>query len=136
MTFSFPLRVTEKGPLWDPLVLLSLKEPLKWRLPVAPLAVPLAPVILATPLKVTVTGPLSPLEHPVELDLVAISVILLAAPVMLPVPLNGSHCAVAEAEPVPATELAPTSEGVPVPVPVTEEIITSLLLMSSETVPE
>ena len=68
---------------------------------------------LAEPLKVTVTGPLSPLEHPVAVELLTENVILLLAPTIVPVPWNGSHCADALADPWPEILLAPMIEGVP-----------------------
>jgi hypothetical protein len=84
---------------------------------------------------VTVTGPLSPFEHPcVALDWVTVKLILLDPPTMLPLPPNGSHCAEAPAVPLPLTRLEPKSEFVPEPV--IEEIVTLLLTMSNEALPE
>jgi len=88
---------------------------------------------MATPLNVTVTGPLGPLEHPLDLDWNAFRVTLPDFPVMVPVPVNGSHWAEAEAVPLPLTVLVPIR--VAKPLPLTETMLTEPLLMSNETVP-
>ena len=109
----------------------SLREPLNLRLPLAPLAVP--PVTWARPVNVTVTGPLSPLLQPLDLDSTTFRLSLAAAPAMVPVPVKGSHCAEEDEVPLPLIVLAPTR--VPVPLPVTDEIVTAPLSMSRAALP-
>ena len=67
------------------------------------------------------TGPLSPLLQPLDLVSTTRRLSLAAAPVMLPVPVKGSHCAEEEEEPLPLIVLAPTR--LPLPSPVTEEMV-------------
>jgi len=135
LSVNFPLSFTVKEPLCDPLVPARWRVPLNLRLPTAPLALPLPPVALVTPWKVTVIGPLSPFEHPcVALDWVTVKVILLDPLAMLPLPPNGSHCAVAAAVPLPLSRLEPKTEFVPEPV--IEEMVTLLFTMSIEALPE
>ena len=116
---------------------LSVRVPLKLRVPVAPLAAPVPPVATRTPWKSTSIGGVSLPAQAEDFDSVTVKVIVPAAPVMLPVPVKGMgvgqmSVAVCE-EPLPETVLAPTS--VPVPEPVTEPVAASLT-MSSEAVPE
>ena len=91
------------------------------------------PVALAVPLNVTVTGPDSPLEQPLVLDLTTKRSILECAPVIEPVPLKGSHWADADAEPLPVTVLSPTA--VPDPFPRKVGMLTAPLLIRRATVP-
>ena len=55
-------------PFWRPLVPPSFVVPWNLSVPVAPDALPVPPVTLAVPWKVIVTGPLSPLEQPCEVE--------------------------------------------------------------------
>ncbi len=126
-----------KAPLCVPLVPPRWSVPLNLRLPVAPLPLPLPPVALATPWKVIVTAPLSPLEQPCcDPDWMTTKVILFAPPVMLPFPPKGSHSdeVLFGAEPLPLALLAPKREFFPEPE--IDEIVTVLLSISSEALPE
>jgi hypothetical protein len=126
-----------KEPLSDPLVPPNLRLPLNLSDPVAPLPLPVPPVAFVTPWKEIVTAPLSPLEHPCwELDRTTTKVILLAPAEMLPFPPKGSHSEelLFGADPLPATLLDPKREFLPDPA--IEEIVTVLLLMSNDALPE
>ncbi len=73
-----------------------------------PLALAVPPVTWARPVNVTVTGPLSPLLQPLDLDSTTFRLSLAAAPAMVPVPVKGSHCAEEDEVPLPVIVLAPT----------------------------
>jgi hypothetical protein len=137
---SEPLSEAVNLPLCLPVVPGSGKEPWNDTMPVRPFAFPVALAIAAAPWNVTVTAPLVPLEHPVDLDVSTRKVSLPPGPARWPVPERGNgvgqDASDAWADPDPAT--VPLPMIVAEPVPETELTATAPVepLMTRVTVPE
>jgi hypothetical protein len=118
LTVIEPLKELVNAGVCVPLAVpVTLNEPLNFRVPVAPLNLPVPPVIVAVPLSVTVPGPLS---GPEPDELATFSVSELPPPASTPVPVNVNplFVEVVGTLPLPVRVLAPSV--VPVPVPLTE----------------